>query len=187
MIKSKLFLKDLFKFIIENKLKLTTKIAENIYIGIVGDTDRFLHDYTNNETIDLVSKLLNMTNIEFDLPSADEWKYAACGGADNEDFTYVGSNDVNSVAWYRGNSGGNAHPSNGHTGKDPNGIDLFDMSGNVAEICNSPMTSDKGMMLTACGGDYTSSANDVTVSSRKAVSPDEKSKTLGFRLIIRKQ
>lgn len=55
----------IFKFILETKLKITKKIAENIYIGIVGDTDRFLHDYTTNETIELVSKLLNMTNIDF--------------------------------------------------------------------------------------------------------------------------
>ena len=54
-----------FKFILENKLKMNTKIAENIYLGIVGDTDRFLHDYTTNETIELVSKLLQMTNIDF--------------------------------------------------------------------------------------------------------------------------
>jgi len=55
----------IFKFIIENKLKITKKIAENIYIGIIGDTDRFLHDYTTNETVELTSKLLNMSNIEF--------------------------------------------------------------------------------------------------------------------------
>ena len=55
----------IFKFILENKLKMTKKIAENIYLGIVGDTDRFLHDYTTNETIELVSKLLNMSNIDF--------------------------------------------------------------------------------------------------------------------------
>jgi len=55
----------IFKFALESKLKITNKIAENIYIGIVGDTDRFLHDYTTNETISLVSKLLDMTNIEF--------------------------------------------------------------------------------------------------------------------------
>lgn len=54
-----------FKFALDCKLKLTKKIAENIYIGIVGDTDRFLHDYTTNETIRLVSNLLDMTAIEF--------------------------------------------------------------------------------------------------------------------------
>ena len=55
----------IFKFALESKLKLTKKIAENIYLGIVGDTDRFLHDYTTNETIELVSKLLDMSKIDF--------------------------------------------------------------------------------------------------------------------------
>lgn len=55
----------IFKFILDNKLKITKKIAENIFIGIIGDTDRFLHDYTTNETIELTSQLLNMSNIEF--------------------------------------------------------------------------------------------------------------------------
>ena len=55
----------IFKFAIACKLKMTTKIAENIYIGIVGDTDRFLHDYTSKETFALTTKLLKMTNIEF--------------------------------------------------------------------------------------------------------------------------
>lgn len=55
----------IFKFILENKLKFNQKIAENIFLGIIGDTDRFLHDYTTNETVELTSKLLNMSNIEF--------------------------------------------------------------------------------------------------------------------------
>lgn len=55
----------IFKIILESKLKLSQKIAENIYIGIIGDTDRFLHDYTNNETFELTSKLLNLSNIDF--------------------------------------------------------------------------------------------------------------------------
>lgn len=55
----------IFKFALDCKLRLTKKIAENIYIGIVGDTDRFLHDYTSNETFKLVSKLIDMSGIEF--------------------------------------------------------------------------------------------------------------------------
>lgn len=55
----------IFKFALENKLKINKKIAENIYLGIVGDTDRFLHDYTTKETFELVIKLLDMSNIEF--------------------------------------------------------------------------------------------------------------------------
>ena len=55
----------IFKFILENRLKINKKIAENIYIGIVGDTDRFLHDYTTPETMRLVSKLIDMSDINF--------------------------------------------------------------------------------------------------------------------------
>ena len=54
-----------FKFALDCKLKITKKIAENIYIGIVGDTDRFLHDYTSAETFELVTKLIKMSGIEF--------------------------------------------------------------------------------------------------------------------------
>ena len=55
----------IFKFALDCKLKLTKKIAENIYLGIIGDTDRLLHDYTSKETFALVTKLLDITNIDF--------------------------------------------------------------------------------------------------------------------------
>ena len=55
----------IFKFALATRLKISTKAAENIYVGIVGDTDRFLHDYTSVETFELVTKLLKMTNINF--------------------------------------------------------------------------------------------------------------------------
>ena len=55
----------IIKIILENKLKINSKITENLYIGIVSDTDRFLHDYTNKETIDLTNKLLELYNIDF--------------------------------------------------------------------------------------------------------------------------
>ena len=55
----------IFKMVLDTKMSLPTKAAENLYIGIIGDTDRFLHEYTNKETVELTSKLLNMTNIDF--------------------------------------------------------------------------------------------------------------------------
>lgn len=55
----------IFKFAMDTRLKLTPKIAENIYVGIVGDTDRFLHDYTSVETFEIVTKLLKLTKIKF--------------------------------------------------------------------------------------------------------------------------
>lgn len=55
----------IFKFVLETKLKLPSKAAENIYIGMIGDTDRFLHDYTTSETLLLASKLIEMSKIDF--------------------------------------------------------------------------------------------------------------------------
>ena len=55
----------ILEFVYANKIKLENKEAELIFLGIVGDTDRFLHDYTSAKTFDLVSKLIKETNINF--------------------------------------------------------------------------------------------------------------------------
>lgn len=47
------------------KLKPNKACAEKLYIGIVGDTDRFLHYYTTPKTFDLVSYIIKETGIDF--------------------------------------------------------------------------------------------------------------------------
>lgn len=47
------------------KLKANKECAEKLYIGIVGDTDRFLHYYTTPKTFDLVSYIIKETEIDF--------------------------------------------------------------------------------------------------------------------------
>ena len=131
-----------------------------------------------------LDSLRNMTNIGFDLPSMEEWEYAAHGGEDKETYLYVGDDDVNKVAWYKENSGGKAHPSDGQQGKEPNVLDLYDMSGNISELCNSPF--DENGLYTICGGNYESPASEVTASSRQGFATDAKDRKVGFRLIIRK-
>ena len=126
----------------------------------------------------------DMTNLNISLPSVDEWEYAAHGGTNKETTLFVGDDDVNKVAWYKDNSGGKAHPSDGQQGKDPNMLDLYDMSGNVSELCNSPY--DDSGLYTICGGDYDSPSSEVTADSRKGISTDFKDKHVGFRIIIRK-
>lgn len=93
------------------------------------------------------------------------------------------------MAWYKDNSGGKVHPSDGQQGKEPNILDLYDMSGNVSEMCNMPFgTSKDGRILwTLCGGDFNSEANAVTANSKKNFDTDEKSPAIGFRLVIRKE
>lgn len=126
----------------------------------------------------------DMSNLTVELPSAELWEYAAHGGPYQETTLYVGSNDPDSVAWYKDNSKGLVHACDGQQGKEPNMLDLFDMSGNVSELCNSPF--DDNGQYSICGGDYDSPASEVTAVSRKGFDTSAKDKHVGFRIIIRK-
>ena len=126
----------------------------------------------------------DMTNLNVELPSAEVWEYAAHGGANLETTLYAGNDDVEEVAWYKDNSDGHAHPSDGQQDMEPNLLDLYDMSGNVSELCNSPY-GDSGL-YTVCGGDYESPAAEVTAASRKGLDTTAKDRHVGFRIIIRK-
>ena len=55
----------ILEFVYENNISLSQSCAEKLFLGIVGDTDRFLHDYTSSKTFSLVTRLLEETNIDF--------------------------------------------------------------------------------------------------------------------------
>lgn len=73
--------------------------------------------------------LSEKSGLSFDLPTEAQWQYAACSGGKNE--TYSGSNDIDAIGWYSGNTD-RIQP----VGlKLPNGLGIYDMTGNVWEWC----------------------------------------------------
>lgn len=48
----------------KTNLKLTKEAGEKLYIGLVADTNRFMFSYSSAKTFALVSKLLEVTNID---------------------------------------------------------------------------------------------------------------------------
>ncbi len=85
-----------------------------------------------NDVQEFIRKLnqLNGGSYKFRLPTEAEWEYACRSGGKEQMF--CGGDDVDSVAWYRRNSDGSTHPAGK---KRPNGLGIYDMSGNVREWC----------------------------------------------------
>ncbi len=53
------------ELIYNTPLKMNVSIAENLFLGIVSDSDRFLLSYTTAKTFQLVSKLIDDYHLEF--------------------------------------------------------------------------------------------------------------------------
>lgn len=117
---------------------------------------------------------------EFDLPSEKEWNQLAKA---NENYIYAGSNKADFVAWFVLNSNYVLH------GRDSlleqNAFDLFNLSGNVAEMCRDTMTINERKAQIVKGGAYNSYEADLRIDEYDFLSIGEKSKNVGFRLIIK--
>lgn len=143
------------------------------------------------DCLNFAETLCSLTNIEFEVPMESDWEYAARGGENPDSTLYSGGDNPAEVAWYRSNSGGKAHNCDGGY-LNPNGCGLFNMSGNVGEICydNFYEEATEGKELTyktVRGGDFSSKPEDITVISRKSIEENDRNNNMtGLRLAIRK-
>ena len=110
------------------------------------------------------------------LPTEAEWEYAAKGGDKSKGFKYSGSNNIDEVAWYSGNSDGHLHSVKQ---KQPNELGLYDMTGNVWEWCWD-LTSGSNRILR--GGSWSNGVDFCSVSNRGYWDPSGTDYDLGFRL-----
>jgi len=142
---------------------------------------------------DFIKKLNQLTGRTFSLPTEAEWEYAARGGSKSCGYKYAGSDDIDAVAWYYGNSGSSTHPV---AQKAANELGLYDMSGNVWEWCSdwyggyssgtqrNPTGPGSGTDRVLRGGSWFNYAGYCRVSYRYRSNPANRG-YFGFRMVFR--
>lgn len=145
-----------------------------------------------NDVQFFLNKLNQLSGKKYRLPTEAEWEYAARGGNKSKNKKYAGSNSASAVAWTAENSNYLINPAGT---KLPNELGLYDMSGNVWEMCSDwygnffkqQQTNPKGPIAgngrVVKGGSYLINASRARVSSRGMTKTDEAEIGNGFRLI----
>lgn len=159
--------------------KLSAKKGLQPVYAVDGETNVRKWDYEPHNEYEIDGEITqNIFANGYRLPTVEEWQYAAKGG---ENYDYSGSDDIDKVAWYEGNSNGVTHPV---AQKNSNGYGLYDMNGNVTELCWDFYGSSHGCDLRyCCGGNYFNDYDDCEVDSRDSNYAEFKRDDRGFRLV----
>ena len=116
------------------------EVTQAQYAAVIGNNPSFFQGNDNNPVVEVswydartfCTQLSVMTGRTFTLPSEAQWEYACRAGTTTlysfgDDDTLLGN-----YAWYSTNSGNQTHPIGT---KLPNNWGLYDMHGNVDELC----------------------------------------------------
>lgn len=137
-----------------------------------------------------IGRLRDKTGIdEFDLPTEAQWEYA-CRAGTTTAYSYGNSAD-GSYMWYSSNSSSTSHPVGA---KKPNAWGLYDMHGNVWELCLDwwekdllsgvvdPTGPSLGSIRMARGGFWKNEPDRCALTFRGAAEPWATTNGSGFRL-----
>lgn len=140
-----------------------------------------------------IGKLNEYTGLRFSLPTEAQWEYAAKGGKDTYYSLYSGGGNVLEVAWIDSNSDKCSEVGK----KDANGLGLYDMSGNVWEMCQDwyydyteeavtdPVGEEYNQGYKVFrGGSWNTNAQQARVTARYRQGIHYRDYNTGFRLVI---
>lgn len=140
-----------------------------------------------------IGTLNERTGLNFALPTEAQWEYAAKGGADTNYALYAGGDNVIEFAWIDSNSDKCSEVGK----KQANGLGLYDMSGNVWEMCQdwyydyteeavtNPVGEDYNEGLKVFrGGSWNTNDQSARVTARYKQGIHYRDYNTGFRLVI---
>ena len=146
-----------------------------------------------------IAALNKKSGQQYRLPTEAEWEYAARGGNQSKGYKYSGSDNLTEVAWYKENSNNQKHPVGSLKA---NELGLFDMSGNVWELCqdwydknyyetckkngvaSNPPGPGKGLNRVIRGGCYYNDLWSCRTDYRGINGPTIRLVGVGFRLVL---
>lgn len=145
------------------------------------------------DTQSFISALNSKTGKTFRLPTEAEWEYAARSGGENQ--VYSGGASIDNLAWFVDNSGAIPHEVGT---KSPNGLGIYDMSGNMWEWCqdwyyknyyansstNNPSGPSSGLRRVYRGGSWFEKAGICRSTFRYRNHPSRTIMSVGFRLVL---
>lgn len=176
--------------------------------NLYGEGDNYPMYYVSWDDIqDFICKLNEITKMNFRLPTEAEWEFAARGGNKSNHTMYCGSNELYKVSWYNLTSGRKVHPVKS---KNANELGIYDMSGNVWEVCQdwynnynsdaqkNPSGPDSAVRRVWSnfhwfdiedsrvrrGGGFYDIPEECRLSNRGYVTPEKRLCDLGFRLAL---
>lgn len=178
-----------------------TEVTQELWTAVMGtNPSNFTSDsqlpvemVSWNDCQTFITKLNSLTGATFRLPTEAEWEFAARGGNKSQGYTYSGSNTIDNVAWYSGNSSSKTHVVKT---KSPNELGIYDMSGNVRECCQDwygsyssaavtdPTGASSGSYRVTRGGGWDYDAANCSCASRVASTPASTLKSRGLRLAM---
>ncbi len=180
-----------------------TEVTQHLWKAVMGDENNPSATKGNNlpvtnitwdEAQQFVERLSELTGMRFRLPTEAEWEYAARGGQRSKGYTYAGSNNIDEVGWYNGNSSNKTHAVGQ---KQPNELGIYDMTGNVWEYCydwhmpysaqaqTNPTGAATGDKHVLRGGCYHYDSKNCTNTTRHSYyTPDKGGASTGLRIVL---
>jgi formylglycine-generating enzyme required for sulfatase activity len=169
-------------------------------VSVFGKGDNLPMYYINyNDCIAFCAKLNKLLSnqlpkgYKFRIPTEAQWEYAARGGDKNNGYKYSGSNSIDEVAWYNGNSREETHEVGT---KAANELGIYDMSGNIEEWCRdgsndyfntpatNPISPNTDFVYVFRGGSFSHSMTDCRVYFRRSSNGTIRYGNIGLRICL---
>ena len=177
-----------------------TEVTQALWKAVMGSNPSFfdgdnlpVEQVSWDDCQEFIRELNALTGQNFRLPTEAEWEFACRGGNNSRGYKYSGSNYIDNVAWYDGNSGHKTHPVGT---KLPNELGIYDMSGNVWEWCSdwygkyssgaqiNPKGPYDGWTRVDRGGNWGRDEGHCRSSSRYTDRPADRYGNVGLRLAL---